>query len=222
MTSHDAEPVDFKPFFDLAVGLLFILLILIASQLFFTRWESAPSPAEQAARAQEARRIAHKAAVDAMLDEVLRRLREAGFAATVDRVARQIALPARQILDEAVEAPARVASALMAGVACTGEPRACAGPSLARIERIAFRLQAAGSPGEAPPETARVTGLRLAARLFEAQPALLGLRSTSGAPVLETRIAIEPVRADSAGMLFSIGFDVRDEAGEWPAELPGR
>ena len=46
-TADDLDGVDFKPFFDMVVGVLFILLILIAAQLFFSQFQDQSETAAQ-------------------------------------------------------------------------------------------------------------------------------------------------------------------------------
>lgn len=212
MNANDSDAIDFKPFFDLVVGILFILLILIASQLFFTRFEAAPSPAEEAARAAEARRIAKRQSVDSMLDRTAQALRDAGFTPTIDRLRPGITVPARELLDPG-EAAGRYGAALLTGISCdsahTADTRpACLGPSLARIEYVGFRLETPATPaGATPGEQARLTALQLSARLFAAAPALLGAVSSSGAPATDTRVTIETTAQPPAQARFIVDFE---------------
>ena len=217
MTGREAEGSDFKPFFDLVVGILFILLILIAAQLFFTRYEDTPSPAEAAARQREALRLAQNKAVDGLLERVANELRGAGFSPAIDLLERRVTLPAAELRQEArPEATAALARILRTGVSCTAEApvQACAGPSLARIERIAFSLREDAFAGGVPSTAARIGALKLSSQIFEAAPELLDLRTSSGNAVVTDRIGITGAQPGEAAS-FSIDFDAA------LADMPG-
>ncbi len=196
MTTNEDEVIDFKPFFDLVVGILFILLILVASQLFFSRWKDAPSPQDAAAQAREQRRVATLADIDSFLDGLSGALDKAGFTPALDRVGRRIIIPAGQVLKAQAGAGARLGNTLLAQLHCvdgsTGPARAaCAGKGVARIAAVKARLQLPGEPGAATPApAARVTGLTLSASLFSAAPDLLAVTAPGGAPAVSPDIAV--------------------------------
>ncbi len=98
MAEHGDDAIDFKPFFDMVVGVLFILLILVSAQLFFSQWQNAASPAETAAREAEAKRLRADADVAAFIDELVEALRAAGFSPAVDRLGRSVSIPASQVM----------------------------------------------------------------------------------------------------------------------------
>lgn len=84
-SDNSDEPVDFKPFFDMVVGLLFLLLILVSAQLFFSQWQVQPFPAHLARQEAEAQRHAFEARVDEALTRIAQQLGAAGFSPAIDR-----------------------------------------------------------------------------------------------------------------------------------------
>jgi hypothetical protein len=81
---------DFKPFFDLAVGMLFILLIMVSAQLFFMQWDRPVNDLENRRKA-ELREIE----VGLLLERAAERLRRDGYTAIVNRdaVAISVTMP---------------------------------------------------------------------------------------------------------------------------------
>src|SRR3954452_2308857 len=86
----DLDGIDFKPFFDMVVGVLFVLLILISAQMFFSQWGAAHDPAKQDA---EAAARAWEQEQRLFLKDLAERLRAEGFDVSVDDVDRSIAVP---------------------------------------------------------------------------------------------------------------------------------
>lgn len=201
MTTNEDEVIDFKPFFDLVVGILFILLILVASQLFFSRWKDTPSPQDAAAQAREQRRVATLADIDTFLDGLSSALGKAGFTPALDRVGRRIIIPSGEVLKTPTAsgspgASARLGKTLLAQLHCvdgsSGPARgACDGKGVARIAAVKARLQLPGLAGTATPAPpARVAGLNLSASLFSAAPDLLAVTAPGGGPAVSPEIAV--------------------------------
>jgi hypothetical protein len=206
MARPSDDAIDFKPFFDMVVGVLFILLILISAQMFFSQWPSAPSPAEAAAREAEARRARIEADAGAFLTELAEALRAAGFSPVVDRLGRSVSVPAAEVLGPAEggrvpanrQALARFAPAVLSALRCVAgapRPEACRSGTAVRLARMDLRAQLAGSAGTTPDGGARLTGLELAAALFSGAPDLLSLAGTSGTPAVPGTVGIEMVGA---------------------------
>ena len=78
--ADDLDGVDFKPFFDMVVGVLFILLILIAAQLFFSQFQDQSENAAQENIEREWREE-----VSGFFDRFQRGLGERGIAARIRR-----------------------------------------------------------------------------------------------------------------------------------------
>lgn len=200
------DAIDFKPFFDMVVGVLFILLILISAQMFFSQWPDAPSQAETTAREAEARRARIEADAGAFLDELAGALRAAGFSPAVDRLARRVSVPAAELLGEPEggrrpanrQALARFAPATLGVLHCIAgatRPEACRSGTMIRLARMDLRAQLPGSAGATPDAAARLTGLELATGLFSGAPGLLALAGASGTPAVRSAVDVEMVGA---------------------------
>jgi hypothetical protein len=92
------ESLDFKPYFDMVVGILFLLLIIISAQLFFTRYGDAAQQAEvESARRTELMRR-WSADIDAFLSNLAQSMTERGIPATADQPGRRILVPMERLL----------------------------------------------------------------------------------------------------------------------------
>lgn len=215
MTPSSDDSIDFKPFFDMVVGVLFILLILISAQMFFSQWPTAPTPAEVAAREAEARRVRAEQDAGVFLNDLAERLRRAGFSPSVDRLSRSISVPTDELVRAGAPAQprpdpaalARFAPAVLAALRCiaAADPaEGCPGDTSVRLSRMDAHAQlAAPTPGATPPAALRLAGLELAAGLFAAAPDLLALGSPQGMPAVGGTIAIETV---ATGPRFRLDF----------------
>lgn len=204
METHEDAALDFKPFFDLVVGILFILLILVASQLFFSRWQDQAVP-ENAAQQREARRVAALASAETFLTDLAGRLRQAGFTPSVDRLNMALSVPTAELLrpDLTIEA-GRIAAfspSILAALRCAAGHATpldnCPGqaPRIARVEGR-LRLAGFGRQGDSTPDQkARIVALQLSAQLFSSAPDLLSIRSPEGLPVLVTAVPVETFAA---------------------------
>ncbi|MFL6796333.1 MAG: hypothetical protein ACJ8F3_02860 [Xanthobacteraceae bacterium] len=190
----DAESIDFKPFFDMIVGILFILLILISAQLFFAQHAS-----DETYESQEARRIAleRERQTLSFLEEITLRLRTAGLEANVDRFRRAVRLPLQQVLagsaasvpsfsDPALATLGRVlANRLPCVLAATPRPADCRETGLLQLGAVDAELRPnlAASP-LAPDRYAQLAMTLFSAGLLRAQPDLLALTNAAGTPAL--------------------------------------
>lgn len=192
--SNETDQVDFKPFFDLIVGILFILIILISAQMFF-----AQRAAEKAVTDPQTRlRIERDKQIENFLEAVAQRLRDDGVAAQSNFTTRSIVLPADPLLaagdagapsftNRAIES---VAAALAQPLACVAESpvrEGCADWPLLRAEDVAVRFQGKVAPpasGLPPDRYLGVATSVLYAALLSHKPALATLSSTAGAPLI--------------------------------------
>src|SRR5215212_1219045 len=87
-TDTESDGSDFKPFFDMIVGVLFILLILISAQMFFAQHS------EQSAVEAEAKKVSleRNKQIKSFLEDVAERLRKTGFDVDVDLSRRLLVL----------------------------------------------------------------------------------------------------------------------------------
>src|SRR5260370_41673002 len=83
----ESDGSDFKPFFDMIVGVLFILLILISAQMFF-----AQHSVEQSADDAKKVSLERNKQIKSFLEDVAERLRKNGFDVDVDLIRRQLVL----------------------------------------------------------------------------------------------------------------------------------
>jgi hypothetical protein len=195
MQSNQSDGIDFKPFFDLVVGLLFILLILISAQLFFSQW--APPEKHEAARNEA---FVWDEEVKVFLGDAQSRLNAGGFSTGIDPLRRSVAFQLRDIL-ESGRAPQEVRANRIAGLAkmlqetalCLEEPtaqtRIASCPAYAQLKRgrvlTALWLESGSLPGLSPEESARLLSLRIISGVINAEPALLKLRGSDSAPYVQ-------------------------------------
>jgi hypothetical protein len=196
----DEEPFDFKPFFDMIVGVLFVLLILIAAQMFFARHEVEVDRASEARTAASAADALHAAETKALLDRIATELTVRGFqpVVTYDRRLVSADLPA----SSETEAAATLAAALMKTAACAAPDTAghpgCPAYSTLRLERLSLELGTASSVAEAEADAVR-RALQFSAAMVGAHPELLRMRATSGGFVLPPSGAVGVARPAGAG-----------------------
>jgi hypothetical protein len=212
MAQRGDDAIDFKPFFDMVVGVLFILLILVSAQLFFSQWQNAASPAEVAAREAEARRLRADADAAAFMEELTEALRAAGFSPAVDRLGRSVSIPANEVMKgEATdpEALSRFSPALLAVLRCVAtpsRPASCRSGTAVRLARMDLRALLQGEAGGTPGSRQRLAGLEIAAGLFGAAPDLLGLTGPGGVPVTQGVARVEMI-AGAPRLALDFAFD---------------
>jgi hypothetical protein len=204
-----SDTIDFKPFFDMVIGILFILLILISAQLFFSQWGNQATPEERAAEAREAKRQRVLADEARFLDDLAARLKAAGYEAQADKAGKSVAVDFSGVargplaLDERrVE---RLARALLPALRCIGlstaatSPRDdCPKPYAVRLSQLATRAELTGdAPGATPQPPQRVFALQFAAMLFAAMPEALSIAGPGGALAVRSDVPIDVVAARS-------------------------
>lgn len=181
----DEEPFDFKPFFDMIVGVLFVLLILIAAQMFFARHEVEMDRASEARAAAAAADALHAVESKALLDRIAAALSARGLTPLIAYDRRMVSAPwPRQ--EQAVIA-AQVAQVLMETAACaalaTAGSEGCPAYKALRLERLSLEITSASRTTDPEADVAR-QALDFAASMFAAHPELLRMRSTGGGFVL--------------------------------------
>jgi len=227
MNRSEEESIDFKPFFDLVLGVLFILLILVAAQIFFAQWapETAPNQSAAAkAAAQEAERRSMALDRDAnlFLDDLAHRLKSRGFTPVIDRLNLALSVPEVELLALPSqidgprtnrEAAARFAIALQQQIICLNPEieRAadCRPPGIGQLSRVSARLMIAHSgAGATPDPLARIAAIDLASALFSSAPQLLAVRSPAGSLVVGSAIEVGLSGSGAAGgrVELRVGF----------------
>jgi len=199
MPQSEGEVIDFKPFFDMIVGILFILLIFIAAQLFFTRWDD---PLAQTESRERSRRLAfqwQQQATD-LLEDIAVRLRGVGLSAAVDVVDRAVTVPLGELLsvsdNGAVQFHARtesVGATLAERLSCIPgqdrpRPADCPPVDLLRLGGVRSEVRVAGVPPSISLPSDRYAHLLttlLGAQLLRGAPALAAMNGSGGVPALQ-------------------------------------
>src|SRR6188508_2360583 len=150
----ETDGSDYKPFFDMIVGVLFILLILISAQMFFAQHDNATiSDANQIS-------LERKKQISAFLEDIAGQLRANGFYPDIDFVRRRITLGLGQVsapaigavpvfADRRVEAVGRVLSDRL-GCLFSGPPFPvnCRDMKLIKLGEVQVELRTGAMPPE--------------------------------------------------------------------------
>ncbi|MDP2801186.1 MAG: hypothetical protein Q8O26_04805 [Phreatobacter sp.] len=205
MKAEDDDVIDFKPFFDLVVGVIFILLILIAAQMFFAQQQGDTAQS----RSEQAEELARRAEAMRFLDDLARELSRNGFEADVDRLGLAVVLPARTLVagnsgpscarptvDR--EAAARFGRALAGKLACVGtgavHRESCPAFALRGSANMIAELQTPTLGADATPgPVQRAMALDLAAAIFSAEPDLLALRTADRGLLIDPAFGVRAV-----------------------------
>ena len=193
----EVDGVDFRPFFDMVVGILFVLLILIGALLFFqqsSQDEAAIKEAERNARVLEVK-------ITQFLEMMASDLRQHGFEATVDLPNKSVAMPLQglaelgpdrlpQVVPKRVEDFGRVlATDLPCLVDASPANQICAPFEGVRMNMATVQIQAgAAGPNALLPQaqSVRLLTSEFSTVLFRNVPALLGLFNAAGYAAVET------------------------------------
>ena len=196
---NEAEAIDFKPFFDMIVGILFILLIFIAAQLFFTQWDD---PLAQIQARERSRQLAYRWQEQAtnLLQDLAERLRGMGFSAEVNTIDQTVTLPLAELVsvsqNDAIKIDPRAESIgemLAVRLSCIpgqdrSQPSDCAPLELLRLGGIRTEIRVARLPMgiSLPPERyAYLLAALVSAQLLRGAPALVGFSGSGGVPALQ-------------------------------------
>jgi hypothetical protein len=197
----DSDEIDFKPFFDMIVGVLFVLLILIAAQMFFTQWGADPEDAARRERQAQAQ-IDWERQLTGFLEDVRQRVAAAGLPAAADVTQRTVSVPLSALAAPSPGAPridagaaGRLGQAVLASLRClAGQGSApaarepgCPATYRLRLWQVGTELRLAGAPQgtDLPPDRAgALLGALVTAALLQGAPELLGVSGTSGLPAL--------------------------------------
>ena len=191
----ESDGSDFKPFFDMIVGVLFILLILISAQMFF-----AQHSVEQSAVDDDAKKVSleRNKQIRSFLEDVAGRLRKNGFDVDVDLIRRQLVLRLDQFSkpavggipkfsDERVEVLGQILSDRLRCVFVSSlTPADCMDWKRLQLGEVQVEVQTGALPAETVLSPERFT--QLATTLFSAallgnRPALLSLTGAAGTPL---------------------------------------
>jgi hypothetical protein len=189
----EAEAVDFKPFFDLIIGVLFIFLILIAAQIFFTQW----APTHDQTRNWEAE-------ISRFFEKLAGGLRQVGLTASVDSENRTISVLLEElvgaasdggprILNEPTTAFGRVLDAHLGCVSRVDTHRTDCPDLRLELRQVHGEVRVNGLPAKMrlPQDRyARLVAIELTAGIFRGTPQLLGFTGSNGRSVIDVASAI--------------------------------
>jgi hypothetical protein len=202
MPPSDIDAIDFKPFFDAVIGVLFVLLILIAAQLFFTQWASVPEDNTQERSPPVF--LEWERQVSAFLTDFAERLRGDDLTPAVDFVDKSVSLPLSQIARIGPDAwpqinqqPGSIGRLLLDRLHCL--PRQAAAPSsgcpvldLLRLGRVNVELRV-GVPGSAElaaDRYAEYLRILVSAALIQGAPGLLAVSGSGAAPAIASTSSV--------------------------------
>jgi hypothetical protein len=197
----EEEAIDFKPFFDMIVGVLFVLLILISAQMFFTQWAS--DPVTKKAQ-EEAQRISleWQREISLFLARTAERARGSGLTVILDHVDRSIVIPVSEIarVDRTGEPRVEQEPIRALGEAALGEldclrgqaraPRpGCSDYEFLRLGRMEAETRLGSKPPSsnlAPDRYAKLIATLIAASLLQQTPDLLAVTGSGSGPAFQT------------------------------------
>jgi hypothetical protein len=208
-SADELDGIDFKPFFDMVVGVLFILLILIAAQLFFTRFQSEATPQERLEREW-------REEIAGFLDRFARRLHDKGIEAQLDRANAAVVMPLGEFANAADGGLPRIAAGktpalgevLAESLGCVTGPaprsEGCAQFPLLILSRARLELRngrVPDGPGLPQDRYGRLLESLFSASLLQASPELLRVSGSDGGIALEIASSVGTGPAVSAGPL---------------------
>jgi hypothetical protein len=189
MQQSEAEGVDFKPFFDLIIGILFIFLILIAAQIFFTQW----APTRDETRNWQSE-------VAAFLEALADALRQVGMTASVDIGKTTIAVPLRELVAAERDARPRVVTAPAAAfgrvldrhLTCVTRSApadaSCPGFRFLKLRHVEGQVRLTSMPAGtelAQDRYAKLVAIELSAGVYGSTSHLLGFTGSNGTSVID-------------------------------------
>lgn len=192
--SSQIDGIDFRPFFDMVVGILFVLLILVAALIFFQRAEDGMSGASPEA---ESRRW--RLERDQFLDRLAGTLTAKGLPASADtaagtvlvRLDRVIRLDGPGLPGLREPAAATLADALSSAVGCVSIPRTsgpdCADEDLLALGSLSVQVRLGAIPrdmGLPRDRAARFITATLSNFLYQQASSLLRASDRAGAPAV--------------------------------------
>ncbi len=193
----DLDGVDFRPFFDMVVGILFVLLILIGALLFFqqtSQEESASREAERNARVLNQQ-------ITLFLEKVETDLQGHGFETRADVPNKSLGVQLGALAGIGADGFPAVSNSrveelgrtLAADLQCLfpapRQPEVCAPYDLLRLNAASFRIETGNlANGAVLPQNqfARLLTSEFTSALFRGTPALLNLINQAGYPAIDT------------------------------------
>ncbi len=213
------EATDFRPFFDMVIGILFVLLILVAAQIYFQQVQSQGGAAKRNAALRQAE-------IASFLGVLAERLRSEGIQAVADTEGSAVLLPLRDIMTvdgaglpqvEGVRA-GPLGATLLGLTACVTEPRSpdlsCSGFGRLHLDVLGIDVRVGALPVATALPRDRfeaVAGALLSASLLRGAPGLIGASNEAGGRVLEFSHGLAGAAAAGGaqdGAIGGLGGDV--------------
>lgn len=212
MSNTETNEQDFKPFFDLIVGVLFILLILISAQMFF-----AQSPSDDVKDFRQIE-LERRKQIAAFMDNVAAKLKDNGFDPQVDVERKIVTLPLEPLRSRSTgDAPkfddARIVAlsrSLLLPLSCASAKAvvstACPNWNLIHLGEAVVEAGVGSAPlgsNLSRDRYAQLSATVLAAAVFSQSPDLLGLTGSGGGPLVRIIGGLAPASADNLQITFA-------------------
>jgi hypothetical protein len=187
---------DFRSFFDLIVGVVFIFLILLSAQMFFLHGEDTEKSDIVEKQKRSFERLSQ---IKSFLDQVERELRNRNIDASIDLTRTELRLPLDQ-LQEASSGPApqftrarseALGQVLLLNVKCLQDGKisdVCLDWNLLKLNDVQINVQTGKPPPnlELPADRfGQLVATVFSSTLLSAQPQLLSLTTSAGLPVFQ-------------------------------------
>ena len=193
--SRELDGVDFRPFFDMVVGILFVLLILVGALIFFQQTQD--GVAGTSAQSQQRRWRQQR---DLFLQRLVANLQAKGLPASADTAGGAVLISLDELEESRmsgglpvlkVTAVAGLAGALAPAIGCVSVPRgsasSCPDSDLLSLDGLTMQVRiGAVLPDAALPRdrAARFLSTNLAETLYNSEPDLLRASDRRGAAVV--------------------------------------
>ncbi len=212
------DATDFRPFFDMVIGILFVLLILVAAQVYFAQAQD-ETAASEAAKHEAALR---RADIAAFLGALADRLLAGGLDATVDAGSGAVLVPLSQVLvvdarglPSVGPAPAARLGTVLSGMAtCVTSPRSATPPCPAYARLSLDSLAVTTRVGALPPSAALARGrfgdlgsALLSAAVLGGEPGLIAASNPAGGRVVTFGTALAGAGSPAAGVGGDLALD---------------
>ena len=212
MSNTETDEQDFKPFFDLIVGVLFILLILISAQMFF-----AQSPNDDVKDSKQIE-LERRKQIAAFMGDVAAKLKDNGFDPQIDVEHKMVTLPMEPLRSRSTSNMPRFDEAkivaltrsLLSPLSCASGkvPTAttCPNWNLIHLGEAVVEAGVSNAPSESGLSRERYAQLEaavLAAAVFSKSPDLLGLTGSGGGPLVRIIGGSAPPAADNLQINFA-------------------
>ncbi|MBV9218086.1 MAG: hypothetical protein JO366_06440 [Methylobacteriaceae bacterium] len=201
LPARDIDSIDFRPFFDMVVGVLFVLLILIGALMFFEQVQHS----ESAAGEEQQRKHEWQIEKADFLAWLAGHLREGEIDPQVDLANSAVVIPADKVLDlgadglpDVLDRPANKLGRILAlDLACVAaaENRGGSCPSfrLLRLNEAVAEVRTGTLPSRTPLPRERFAHLAaslLAAKVLKGSPDLLKLSGSYGEMIFKVTSAL--------------------------------